>query len=272
MTQPIRGSVGAPPLSHKEVVDRAEAFAERFLLDFWKGRVNPKLVGISFDAVYEHVIYPEYNIVLIEDLDLGCHPSGEKIWGKYEPHSNTAYVDCSLRNDPRREFTCWHEVGGHGILQGDWLRSRAITVGAVVTTQSTLSPLTVNALERQANIFAAHAAVPTKLLAHVWVEMFDPDGPMEYRGPGPYTFHVNHRVVRREIEDFNHYAWTAASFLRRRFGWISAECISYRLQDIKVIKDCTVSNVELHRVAKGLKQISGAWFQLPMRAMSAFAS
>lgn len=259
MNRPGRGSIGAPPLSRKEIVTQAEALAARFLLDFWKGRVQTRLVCISFDAVYDNLIYPEYEIGLIEDEDLGVSDTGEKILGRYDPHSNTAYIDHSLRNDPRRAFTCWHEVAGHGVLQGEWLRQRRVQNSGVVTTQSTLSPMTVNTLERQANIFAAHAAIPTALLAQAIIDVFDPDGAFEYRGPGRYTFSVNRRTLRRDIADFTEYAWMVSSFLRNRFGWISAECISYRLQDIRFVRDVSVNRLELHRTARARRAVPIGW-------------
>ena len=259
MTRPSRGSIGAPPLSRREIVTQAEALAERFLLDFWNGRVQTRLICISFDAVYDNLIYPEYEIRLIEDEDLGVGENGEKILGRYDPHSNTAYIDHSLRNDPRRVFTCWHEVAGHGVLQGEWLRRRHVKDGAVTTTQSTLSPMTVNTLERQANIFAAHAAIPTALLAQAISDVFDPDGAFEFRGPGTYTFSVNRRTLRRNIGDFAAYSWMVGSFLRNRFGWISAECISYRLQDINFVRDRSTNRLELHRTAKALRPVPIGW-------------
>jgi hypothetical protein len=239
----------APLLSKTEVIARAESLAERFLFSFWKGKAYTKLISMNFDMVYEHLIYPEYGILLVEDEDLGQDGTGKQILGKYDPESNTAYVDRTMRNDPRRVFTCWHEVGGHGVLQGEWLRQHVVQRrgSSVTSTDESLSMRTINVLERQANLFAAHAAIPSKLLAAVILEVFDPYRPIVYRGPGQYTFTVNGRVRRRLVGDFAHFAWITASFLQHRFGWISVQAISYRLLQTPLLENAVQSRLEMHR-------------------------
>lgn len=86
------------------------------------GLIEPEtaLCAISFSSVYDNVVYPQYEIIVEEGCDLGVDDEGQKILGEYDPLSNIAYIDDAISeesNDPRRTFTLWHEVGGHGVLQ-----------------------------------------------------------------------------------------------------------------------------------------------------------
>src|SRR3954469_8438259 len=105
----------APSFTKQEIVGQAEELTKEFYRSFWGPEFDTKLIGINFDVVFETLIYPKYEIALVEDQDLGFDESGEKSFGKFDVEENTAYIDVSLRpelKDPRRIFTCWHEVGG----------------------------------------------------------------------------------------------------------------------------------------------------------------
>ena len=87
------------------------------------------LVSTSFDAIYSEIIYPMYEIEIKEIAISDLMKKAPKFLGEYDPFENTAYIDRIINedsDDPRRAFTLWHEVGGHGILQGDWLRSEVV--------------------------------------------------------------------------------------------------------------------------------------------------
>ena len=102
----------------------------------------------------------------MEGCNLGHDEQRNKILGRFDVETNTAYIDTSLgpeSPDPRRIFTCWHEVGGHGILQGQWLcreLARSHRFRYIITTEDSLDGRTRYELDRQANLFAAHAAAP----------------------------------------------------------------------------------------------------------------
>ncbi len=252
MTGPNRHQISAPPFSPLHIQRTAETLTDRFLREFWASDFHPGVFGISFDVVYEHLIYPEFGIHLEEDCDLGFDEKGEKIFGSYDPISNTASIDRILNGDPRREFTVWHEVGGHGVLQGEWLRKQIAKIprNGIVSTELSLSPRVENLVERQANMFAACAGIPRRVLCGVLENVFDLEKPLVYRGRGKYTFVVNGHTQTRNILDFANYAWTIGSFISYRFGRMSAESIGYRLQQCRYVKDETASRFDLRRTSK----------------------
>lgn len=172
--------INPPPFSRQQIIrhatDLIRGYAHCVGKDF-------AMLGINFDIIFEEYIYPEYEIELVEDCDLGVDEDGEKVLGFFQPEFNRVFIDQSLKGDPRRVFTCWHEVGGHAVLQGDWLRKEINRVGMVreiVTTAPMLSPQAEGTLERQANLFAAHAAAPAGFVSYAIQETFG----------APSTFHV----------------------------------------------------------------------------------
>ena len=173
-----RNQINPPPFSNRYIIEQAEDLGEKLIqtLALPPLGLPPAIWHISFDTAYNEIIYPTHGISLIEDADLGYDEQGQKIFGKYDPLENAAYIDVSLKNDPRRAFTCWHEVGGHGVLQGGWLRrelGRLQRRGCLTTTETSMSFCTMNVMERQANLFAANAAAPTRFLVYALVDLLD---------------------------------------------------------------------------------------------------
>lgn len=211
-----------------------------------------KLMCISFDSVYEQIIYPDYGIILEDTLDLGFDEDGKKILGKYDPVDNVAYIDVSIHGrDPRRAFTCWHEVGGHGVLQGDHLRKemkRLSRRSCVVTTSESLDLATVSALEWQANVFAANAAAPKPLLSYVVDQMMTLTRPIRYVGPGWYMLDIRGTCLRYKISSVNEMCRVIASHIQHRFGFLSVEALSYQIERLRYIIDVIPPKVSLHRV------------------------
>ncbi|MCA9078864.1 MAG: hypothetical protein KDA93_27825, partial [Planctomycetaceae bacterium] len=143
--------IPAPPFTRMEVISRAEQFIGGYLNSIDRREVP---LGISFDVIYEDYIYPEFEIRLVENCQLGVDDTGCKILGQYETESNTVFIDeciSAQTNDPRRTFTLWHEVGGHGVLQGEWLKKH---LSRIITTDESIQITTSVALEYQANLFA----------------------------------------------------------------------------------------------------------------------
>src|SRR5437016_4462903 len=114
--------IQAPPLRRQEIIERAGQLIEQYRRVVGTTRIFH--YGLHFDDVYEQVIYPEYQIGLDESQDLGTDAVGKKILGWFDPVQNKVFIDRSLKDDSRRAFTLWHEVGGHGVLQGAWLRDQ----------------------------------------------------------------------------------------------------------------------------------------------------
>ena len=245
-------------LTNREIQNRAEQltldYAEQVGLDEAR-------LGISFQAVYEELIYPDYGVELQEGLDLGVDESGNKIYGKYLAMENVVQIDRIISHDhnhPQRAFTYWHEVAGHGVLQGEWLRKqlkRQGGSGCIATTENSLSFDAVNVLERQANVFAARAGAPNWLLYHVVDETMDLTRPIQYRGPSKYSLQIRGKTETVTVKSFEHLCWIIGKRIQFRFGWLSAEALGYRIAETSMVKDCTTTQFELHRSVPNRKSM-----------------
>ncbi len=253
--------IDAPPFSDRRIIQTADELTRNYVRATKPDPLLP--LTISFDHVYENYIYPTYEIRLEEDCDLGCDTQGKKILGTYDLQTNTAYIDASLgpgSRDPRRVFTCWHEVGGHGVLQGDWLRRELAhfdDLRPIVTTDESIDRRTQCMLERQANLFAAHAAAPTWFVRHVIQKTYDPARPIRYLGPGRYCLSVNTCTVFKEVDDFKHLCWIVADYISSRFGGLSNEALGYRLAEMRFVVDANKPGFRLNRVARAPNRSSG---------------
>lgn len=230
-------------MSNKRIIAEAESLFRSFVevVGF-----DIAALGINFNLIYDEVIYPKYEILLVEDEDLGHSDDGEKILGRFDPESNTVFIDANLdARDPRRAFTCWHEMGGHAILQGDWLRSELKRLGrsrGIITTESMLSPDVESRLERQANLFASHAAAPSFFLDAAIRCAFQLRNPYRYVGPRCYTFSLKSGTKTRLVESFPDLCMQIANFIKRRFGGLSSEALSYRVAESPWVIDLTAKD------------------------------
>lgn len=248
-----------PPFSRSEIVRRAtdlfRGYADCVGNDF-------AMLGINFDVIFKKYIYPQYEIELIEDCDLGFDEEGEKILGYFQLEFNRVFIDPSLRGDPRRVFTCWHEVGGHAILQGDWLRQEMKRIGMVhkiVTTAPMLLPDVEDTLERQANLFAAHAAAPMGYVDYRIEKTFRLNQPYRYTGPRRYCFALSSGTKYQEVADFGQLCNWIAFYINRWFGGLSVEALSYQVAESKWVIDTTrntnpFAGFGLKRSSRGLKR------------------
>lgn len=247
-------SLRPPSISAAQIIRKAEEITEKYARS-----IPPEiaLLGLNFDVIYERIIYPEYEISLIEDEDLGFDSVGEKILGRFDPVTNTAFVDPLLRvsnRDPRRVFTCWHEVGGHGILQGDWLRrelARLRRLSALETTTNSLDMHTSNLIERQANIFAAHAAAPTWMVNYQIRRCFgfENHSRLRYAGPGQYFFCHPANTINRTVNCFDDFCREIAKCILPFFGGLSIEALGYRVAESRLVLNQSSEGLYLHRTA-----------------------
>lgn len=232
-------SIKPPPFTKREIISRAE---ELFLGYADLVGHERAALGINFDVIFDKFIYPEYEIELVEDRDLGVDESGAKILGFFQPELNRVFVDRSLKYDPRRIFTCWHEVGGHAVLQGDWLRKEFNRIGMVrdiVTTESMLSTQVEHTLEWQANLFAAHASAPLGYVDYVIKNILKLAAPIRFSGPGGYCFDAYRNTQYRKISDFSELCICVARYIQHRFGGLSVESLSYRVAECNMVLDDT---------------------------------
>ena len=253
MNQPVDG-IRAPKLSKVDVIAAADRLTRQYRETLGD---EIALLGMRFDLIYERVIYPDYEIVLEERCALGHDAQGSKILGQFDPASNTVYIDSELApefDDPRRTFTLFHEVAGHGVLQGEWIRSefdRLKKRGRLTTTEAMLDSRTTNILEWQANVFAGHAAAPTWLLNHWMRSRLRLSGPVQFLGRGEYCVDLGGRTSFYFAESFNGICRRLAYGVKPFFGGLSVEALSYRVAESGWAIDQSAKAFRLQRTAKG---------------------
>ena len=237
------------PISRSEIV----RLAENLTIKFREFAGDRAYLGINFQNVFDEFIYPKYEVKLIDHIDLGRDEDGNEILGQYDAETNHLFFSPCLRNDHRRTFTYWHEIG-HIVLHGEWLR-RLIQLGSrsymIRTTERSLSPQTIQELEVQANIFASYTAAPTWLLRHAFLRTFKTPYLM-FTGPGTYSFCLSCGTQTRHISDFSELCNQAAHFMTRYFGGLSQQALGYRIEgsDLVVNRLTGPGIARLNRAAK----------------------
>lgn len=232
------------PDSNHEIVERATRLSQRALTSVGVDFVAR--YGLPFDRVYEDFIYPEYGVRLVEDRVLDRGPDGASTLGFYDPITNTAYVDARFQTDTldgRREFTRWHEVVGHGVLQREWLLSEYRRLALDGSSNYRPAPPRVEErLEHQANLGGAVFAAPEWLLRHAMRYKLDltRGRRLEFRQPGTWHIGPPGNCPARYIHDFEDLCRVVAQFIRPMFGQLSIEALSYRLQTCRYLLDATV--------------------------------
>lgn len=225
--------------------------AEKLTVDYREMYPELAHLGISINKVFEEFIYPDYEVKLIDHLDLGRDINGNQILGQYDAGSNYLFINSCLRNDPRRVFTYWHEFG-HIVLHGEWLRRLGSRRKSIITTDVSLQEGTLHELEIQANIFASHGAAPTWLLNGSFLRFFVSDGPLIYNGPSEYSFCLKCGTQFRRVASYSEMCWLTAGFLKRYFAGLSQESLGYRIErsGLVVNRQMQPELPKLNRVAK----------------------
>lgn len=239
-----------PPFSNAEIIKTANTLTREYLdiidLKYFLRH------GYQFYDVFNRVIYPNYGIKVIENCNLNHDSTGAMNLGCYYPLKNRCEIDACIgpnSNDPRRTFTLWHEVGGHGILQGGWFRSEYHRLGhydPLVTTEITITPEATEVIEKQANLFAAHAAAPACLIDCAIRYTFNMIRPtLPYYKPCRYCLDG----VEYYVDSFEDLCRVIARRIQPLFGGLSVEALSYRVKRSKLVLDRSRSQVALLRVA-----------------------
>lgn len=253
-----RRNLQAPRWSRREIIDAAGRLMARY--EAIVGRDYIQSHGLHFNDVYERLLYPEFQIDLYEEADLGTDDHGEKILGRYDVDANVAHLDRVIApesGDPRRAFTCWHEVAGHGALQGDWLREQLAAGGRgfVNVTDVSLSPDEERVLERQANLFAAHLAAPDWLINYAVHTILRPTRRFVFFGPCLYWLDVHGVPIRKHVADVADLCGWIGSKIAGYFGGLSAQALGYRIREMGWVRDRSIPRLQLHRTATRRRSI-----------------
>jgi hypothetical protein len=194
--------------------------------------------GVDFNELYDALIYPQYEIELVRDQTLGLADDGSQILGEFLPKDNTALVDKSLyeTGDHRFVFTVSHEVIGHGVLHGPFLREHAKEYATLLSTERSTGLTAsgfdwsqMNTFEWQANAFAAHVIAPRTYVWCLWVKLFGTDRKMGYRGPGCYHLTFKDMSLPVKINSPFQLAWIIAKKMEHYFWGLSTQCIAYQV-------------------------------------------
>ena len=188
--------------------------------------------GLRFKELYDLVIRPTYGITIRERLDLRSLCGGRGALGAYYPDENAVEIDVSmdrLFRDPQRVFTLYHEVCGHGVLQGEWLRSQPSRSAPLIENEQTVDPRNMSVLEWQANTMAGLCAAPTWLVRAQLAKRLEITRPLRYLGPRTYHLGPSGSVRRFEVVSWEDYCGAIASLIRPWFDGLSAQALSYRV-------------------------------------------
>ena len=238
-----------PPISHSQLVWTARNLVQQYARLVGKEHILQH--GMCFDTMYEEIIYTRYGIVMDESRELGTDSKGTKILGEYFPRENIAAIDLSQKNgDPRRTFTRYHEVVGHGVLQGRWLRENMKNGSIITTSDDLMHHKTVNALEQQANLCAALTAAPDWLVDAAIALTFRPTKFFVFIGPSEYSLNpVRGIPSRSQIAEFPELCRNIARFIQPWFDGLSIESLGYRVQKSRLVRDQSKQPAETLRVA-----------------------
>lgn len=228
-------------LSQGRIVQIAEDISRVYAM--LHGKTNSNLFTINYEHVYDTLLYSQYGISLEEGDNLS-EGDDEIVFGYYDIFTNTVALDavvCDLNNplSSKKAFTFWHEVG-HAFLHSEWLKSQIANYpnGRVITTESAISRETSDRLEKQANLFASHAAAPTWFLNHVIETTFGLNHAICYRGPYKYQLYPWGVKKQFQINSHHELCRAIAYNIRHRFGGLSVEALTYRVAaESKWVKD-----------------------------------
>lgn len=236
-----------PSLPHGEIIRKAENLIWEFarLRHGCDNKIR-QFFGLNFDLVFDEHIYPEWEVSIEEDCELGSDDNGKKVLAKTVVRMGKLciLIDRCLhpnRHDPRRTFTCWHELG-HVILHGSWLKMQTLAGqqdSQLVTTEETIKPSnrTIDIMEQEANLFASHAAAPCWFVQMVVEQKFSLESPFRYIGPSTYCLVAEQRPYYRLCNSIADLCKNIAYLIQHRFGGLSIEALSYRVRDSGLIHD-----------------------------------
>ncbi len=230
MTKAISNQLPAPPsITSAEISRKAHDLLFEYIREVGEEHIESN--GIDFAELYQSVLYPHYEIILDTNEDLGVTDSGDQIFGKFLPRENVVLIDKSffLSNDPRKVFTLYHEVPGHGILHGSHLKRAGFQNGVFRTTEASIVDRE-NAYERQANLLASRLAAPLGFIAWLCRKLYGLTGKINYVGPGRYC--IGSTIF--SVHSPPHLAWLIAKQIRHYFGGLSTGALALNVLRVAV--------------------------------------
>lgn len=199
-----------------------------------------KLNGIEFGHFYEAVIKPRYGIEIIEDYELTPSIEGIPRLGTYNIPKNYAVIALQ-RPDPRRDWTLYHEVIGHGLLHGPYFRRKfneLLINTEIDVTEVSISKAAIGELEKQANYLASLISAPLKYVKLHVIRTFGLHvslRPIHFAGPGEYSLEVNGRSIKYDVGSYHDLCVIVAKKIRPYFGGLSFESLAYRVSETGLV-------------------------------------
>jgi Zn-dependent peptidase ImmA (M78 family) len=187
---------------------------------------------INLKDIYDCVIYPNYELSLITNLDLGDHQK-QKVLGKTICDEKVILIDKSIApetHDPRFIFTFGHEIG-HGLLHNQKQPFFRCTNDSICNE--------ADLYEKQANEFAENLIMPHNLVKYRYQQYYDTNKPFRYIGAT--TYYLNHK--RCQINSLLHLCKEIAKPLTPYFSHISKESLGYSLIKLNLIQNETKETI-----------------------------
>ena len=193
---------------------------------------------IDAQDIYDTVIYPEYEINLSTNKDLGYADDG-KILGMTIATENLILIDRSIApgtNDSRYSFTLAHEIG-HALLHNESDQHLSFT-----TEQSIYNEYYLN--ESNADCFAERLLVPHELLVLRFKQCYGACDEFFYTGPG--TYRINQ--VEACIESLSDFYLKLTEALSCYFPGIPADFLVLMLKRWRFIEDKTIKPRDVQKM------------------------
>ncbi len=200
-------------------------------------------IVINMQDMYESVIYPEYEIVLITGVDLGEH-DGNKILGKTIMHEKKIFIEQSIsdNNHPEFAWTVAHEIG-HALLHTERDLLLPYTAEQTIFNEYSLN-------EMHADYFAELLITPHKLLGDKFVRHYGSWNVFSYSGPGEYFIDQVSCYVSSLIDLYQ----KLAEPLTHYFSNISVKYLANTMQKLRFIEDETIKPIVVEKIENSLKK------------------
>ncbi len=215
-------------LNELENIREAELIATNFLLECKKENT---WLHTDVDGIYTSFIYPEYGEYELRYAHIYKKTDDGERWGLTDYKKRRIVLDVSLleQNKARHAFTFAHEI--RHVID---FHNGIVPLPKYLTTEEHL------AIERRADIFAAHLLMPTDFVHRKFVEKFGHCYPIKYYGPGDYCCNGRlKRGIRTASELNSHYVRELTPY----FSHVSIQSASLRLQEMGLLAKAPNNNI-----------------------------